>query len=150
MRKIDKIYVHESDSTFGDVGVVRDWHVNGRGWSDIGYHNVICNGHQHKGDEYESAVIDGEIQQGRDYSRIGAHVRGDNRHSIGICLIGENGEFTDKQMISLEQLIRGLMVQYAVDVDNVLGHYEAKSGKAQGKTCPDIDMAKFRDKLKDN
>ena len=54
MRKIDKIIIHCS-ATPGlknfDVKDIRDWHVNGNGWSDVGYHYVI--------------KLDGEVQLGR-------------------------------------------------------------------------------------
>jgi len=37
---------------------------------------------------------------------------------------------------SLYALVRGLMHQYQVDIDDVLGHKELFSGK----TCPNLDM----------
>ncbi len=43
-RKINKIIVHCSATQEGrhiDVDEIRRWHVEGRGWSDIGYHYVV-------------------------------------------------------------------------------------------------------------
>ena len=40
MREINKIIVHCSATREGeniDVAEIRKWHVEGRGWSDIGY-----------------------------------------------------------------------------------------------------------------
>jgi len=77
MRTINKIIVHCSATREGEnytVDTIRSWHVDGRGWSDIGYHFYI--------DLY------GEIHKGRDIAKIGAHSKGQNRNSIGICYCG--------------------------------------------------------------
>ncbi len=77
MRQINKIIVHCSATREGEnftVDTIRKWHVDGRGWSDIGYHFYI--------DLY------GEIHKGRDIAKIGAHCKGQNRNSIGICYCG--------------------------------------------------------------
>jgi N-acetylmuramoyl-L-alanine amidase len=44
MRKIDKIIVHCSATREGQhipVETIKKWHVEGRGWSDIGYHFYV-------------------------------------------------------------------------------------------------------------
>ena len=44
MRKIDKIIIHCAATPEGKhftVEQIRQWHVKGNGWSDIGYHFVI-------------------------------------------------------------------------------------------------------------
>ena len=77
MRQIKEIIVHCSATREGQdipVETIKDWHVNGRGWSDIGYHFYID--------------IKGDIHKGRDISRIGAHCSGHNRNSIGVCYCG--------------------------------------------------------------
>ena len=77
MRKIDKIIFHCSATIEGQnisVETIRDWHVKGRGWSDIGYHYYIG--------------IDGKIYSGRPVSRSGAHTKGENENSIGVCYCG--------------------------------------------------------------
>ena len=77
MRQINKIIVHCSATREGEnytVDTIRSWHVDGRGWSDIGYHFYID--------------IYGEIHKGRDIAKIGAHCKGYNRNSIGICYCG--------------------------------------------------------------
>lgn len=53
--------------------MIRGWHLD-RGFADIGYHKVIRR--------------DGTIENGRDTHLIGAHARGKNRDSLGICLEG--------------------------------------------------------------
>lgn len=82
MRKIDKVIIHCSATPEGrDVTVadIRRWHTTpvakgGRGWRDIGYHYVI--------------YLDGSIHAGRPESEIGAHCKGQNATSIGICYVG--------------------------------------------------------------
>ena len=77
MREIKEIIIHCSATREGEdisVDTIKDWHVNGRGWSDIGYHFYVD--------------IEGEIHGGRDIAKIGAHCKGHNRNSIGICYCG--------------------------------------------------------------
>ena len=77
MRKIDKIIIHCSATVEGvnvSTSTIKRWHVQGRGWSDIGYHYVIG--------------LDGAIDYGRAINRSGAHTKGENETSIGICYIG--------------------------------------------------------------
>ena len=76
MREINKIIIHCSATREGEnfeVAEIRKWHL-ARGFNDIGYHFYI--------DLY------GEIHKGRDISKIGAHCKGHNRNSIGICYCG--------------------------------------------------------------
>ncbi len=124
MRKIDRIIIHCSDSSFGSADVIRHWHADpkprGNGWSDIGYHYVVCNGYENKSDSFEENVMNGEIQVGRPLEKSGAHARGANADSIGICMVGTT-EFTEEQFISLGSLVIGMMEQFDVDEENVLG-----------------------------
>ncbi len=128
MREINKIIVHCSATPEGrDVSVdtVRDWHLD-RGWSDIGYHYVI--------------ELDGTIKEGRPVERQGAHVRGLNKNSIGICYIGglsskmsPKDTRTKSQLESLEYLIEKLMNEYSGST--LHGHNEFSS-----KACPSFDV----------
>lgn len=63
-----------------DVGAkeIDLWH-RAQGYFEIGYHAVIRR--------------DGRVEDGRGLDRIGAHARGWNEHSLGICLVGGVGEF---------------------------------------------------------
>ena len=76
MRKITELIVHCSATPEGKSFSVADidrWHRQ-RGWNGIGYHFVI--------------YLDGSIHTGRRLSQIGAHCKGHNANSIGICYIG--------------------------------------------------------------
>lgn len=151
--KIKYIVVHTSDSKWGSVDVIRSWHTDpppkGRGWSDIGYHYVITNGF----DTYNALVTNkrtitnGIIQPGRPLHLDGAHCVGFNQNSIGICLVGANGVYTSSQTKALESFCLEKMATYNIPVTNIIGHYETKNGRSQGKTCPDINMVDWRARL---
>ena len=83
MRKITEIIIHCADTPERrDVRAadIRKWHVKDNGWNDIGYHYVID--------------LDGTIEAGRDLETIGAHCKGHNQNSIGICYIGGRDAYT--------------------------------------------------------
>lgn len=142
MRKIgdiDKIIIHCSASEFGDVEIIRDWHVNGNHWDDIGYHYVILNGYIHAGDKYDKDD-DGRLEEGRSVEYAGAHARGYNSNSIGVCLIGDR-HFTSKQLLTaLPELISNLCTKYNISPNNVYGHYSF----TDYKTCPNINMDVYK------
>ena len=130
-RTIKKLIVHCSASPDSmDVGTkeIRDWHVNGNGWSDIGYHWVIRR--------------DGTIEAGRPEEKSGAHVKGHNSDSIGIVWVGTN-KIEDKQLDALVTKVKELCYRFKVNNKDVYGHYELYSGK----TCPNLKMDDFRKSL---
>ena len=130
MREINKIIIHCSDSTWGDVSEVDKWHKE-RGWSEIGYHYVVLNGHRGYKSDFRSRD-NGYVEQGRDERKKGAHCKGHNADSIGICLIGKQ-HFTQRQIESLRILIEKLLQRHNIERDGVYGHYEFSI-----KTCPNM------------
>ena len=107
MREINKIIIHCSDSEFGSKKLIDKWHKE-RGWDGCGYHYVITNGIDDYMVKYNKNH-DGLVQEGRPIEKMGAHVKGHNKDSIGICLIGKSN-FTPAQLyVSLPQLLRDLM-----------------------------------------
>ena len=86
MRKIDSIIVHCSATKAGQDFTAADidrWHRE-RGFNGIGYHYVIR--------------LDGRLEKGREIDLAGAHSKGWNERSVGICYIGgldENGHPAD-------------------------------------------------------
>lgn len=97
---------------------IHSWHKE-RGFDGIGYHYVIKR--------------DGITETGRPIYWDGAHVKGHNDESIGICLIGDN-EFSDAQMTTLKQLLYALKFRF--QDANICGHYELDSKK----TCPNFNV----------
>ena len=84
--------------TFEDC---RNYHVKVKGWSDIGYHFYIDK--------------KGVTHEGRPLNKNGAHVRGYNSGTIGICCEGgldENGApkdtMNDMQQLAVEGLLLAL------------------------------------------
>lgn len=140
MRTISQIILHCSDSRFGNAELIDAWHRE-RGWDGIGYHYVICNGHPNAGSEYDPAS-DGLVQHGRPVEKPGAHAKGHNAHSLGVCLIGER-RFTGMQLAALSGLLHILQKRYALPARAVLGHCELDPRK----TCPNLPMAWVRDTL---
>jgi len=146
-KQIKGIVVHCSDSKFGDVSMIRDWHVNGNGWRDIGYNAVIYNGYLKSTKRFDFEK-DGVLAMGRpldfsteiDPTEQGAHARGYNSEYIGVCLIGQGGKFTERQKHSLLYFCK-MWMRIVPDI-KIYGHYELLTAK--GKTCPDIDMDDFR------
>jgi N-acetyl-anhydromuramyl-L-alanine amidase AmpD len=115
-----------------DIGAstIRRWHIN-KGWSDIGYHYVIRR--------------NGQIELGRPETRQGAHVKGYNKDSIGICLIGGVDEyndpennFTDAQFTTLGGLLMGLTSKYPNA--KVLGHRDFPN---VAKACPSFNAPEW-------
>ena len=141
--KVKYLIIHTSDSPFGNVDIIRTWHL-ARGFSNIGYHYVILNGYAKAIKDPYIPSSDGSIELGRKESENGAHTIGYNSNSIGICLIGKHGKYTPKQMTTLLALSVHLMNKYNILTGHVLGHYETDNGKSQGKTCPDISMSDLR------
>ncbi|WP_108062737.1 peptidoglycan recognition protein family protein [Poseidonibacter lekithochrous] len=140
MRVFKGAVIHCSDSSFGTGQDIDDWHIE-RGFNEIGYHVVICNGHIDKGRFVE--FMDGSIEVGRDWDKNGAHAKGYNGW-IGICMIGVD-EFTTKQFESLVKVCKWLISEYGIKVENIIGHYECKNNG--GKTCPNTDMEQVRKML---
>ena len=92
----------------------------GFGWDGIGYHKIICR--------------DGNIENGRPEYWVGAHVKGNNEISLGVCLIGKN-EFTKKQFDSLEKVLKKWRFSYPQA--KIIGHCDI--GETV-KTCPNFDV----------
>lgn len=137
MRTISQIILHCSDSGFGNAELIDAWHRE-RGWEGIGYHFVICNGQAAAHSVYDAAT-DGLVQTGRPEMHIGAHAKGHNAHSLGVCLIGEH-RFTGMQFVALQSLLRTLQKRHHIAPAAVLGHCELD----QHKTCPNLPMAWIR------
>jgi hypothetical protein len=140
MREIKKIIIHCSDSPFGDAALIDQWHRD-RGWDGIGYHYVIMNGYVKKG--IYDKCNDGVIEPGRHISKVGAHCFGQNKRSIGICLIGKYKFSANQLLESLPALVASLCKEYGLTANDVYAHSEFNTGK----TCPNIDAVLLRTAL---
>ena len=135
----NKIIIHCSATKPSmDIGVkeIRDWHVNDNGWSDIGYNAVI----RRDGTFEPGRCVDGDWTISN-----GAHAKGFNTDSIGICLIGgmaEDGSnsanFTADQYFTLYDTVETLARTYGIK--EILGHCDLPGVT---KTCPNFDVKSF-------
>ena len=120
--KIKFLIVHCSDTPDKhdvDASFIHNMHLK-FGWSGIGYHKVI--------------LRSGKIEDGRPEYWIGAHVKGKNKISLGVCLIGKD-KFTKNQFKSLERVLKKWKMEYPAA--KILGH---KDTGDTNKTCPNFDV----------
>jgi len=142
-----RIVVHcllTDPSWHGPVSVdeVRRWHMDERGWADVGYHAII----RHSG----------AIEIGRDEGAVGAHAVGYNLDSLAVALEGgcdihveprtdkltyteTDRHFTSMQFRSLEAWIKGKLVVYP-EITEICGHRDIPGVT---KFCPSFDVRKW-------
>ena len=137
MRTITQIVIHCSATQEGanfQVDDIRRWHIQ-RGFKDVGYHYVI--------------TLNGDIQVGRPIEQVGAHVKGHNSHSIGVCYIGGvNEKLKPKDTRTLLQKV-GLQILLVVLKSrfpkvNILGHRDFEN---VNKACPCFNVKSEYKKL---
>ena len=68
----------------------------------------------------------------------GAHVRGHNQKSVGVCLIGQSGQFTDQQLNSALRCV--LMLERQFNDIALVQHSDLDRGKPD---CAGLDMSLF-------
>ncbi len=130
MRHIDKIIVHCTATPAGRAVTVADvdrWHRQ-RGFKSIGYHYLV--------------YLDGSVHPGRPESMAGAHCKGHNTSSIGVCYVGglaKDGKTpadtrTEAQRRALRELVGRLVGRYPGAT--VHGHREFAA-----KACPCFDVS---------
>jgi hypothetical protein len=140
-----KIILHCSASAFGNAALIAKWHVQDRGWSGIGYHYVILNGWITS--KVYHPDYNGHIETGRPLdddpvvknSEAGAHVRGHNYKSVGVCLIGNSGNFSEEQLNSSLYLVNKLEKQF--HNIQILQHSDLDESKP---FCAGLNMEKWK------
>ncbi len=119
---IELLVIHCSDTNNNidlNASDIHKMHL-GFGWDGIGYHKIICRS--------------GKIENGRPEYWIGAHVKGKNDVSLGVCLIGRDN-FTKEQFISLKKVIKSWKLSYPTA--KIIGHCDTEKTK---KTCPNFNV----------
>lgn len=140
MREIHEAVVHcaatranwwSGKRTSEKVREIKRWHVQDRGWRDIGYHYLIDR--------------DGTVAYGRPLGETGAHVMGRNTGTIGICLFGGHGSsetdqfhenFTPAQEKALLELLDKLQARFGKL--RVSGHNQYAA-----KACPGFNVPEW-------
>lgn len=124
MRTIDEIIIHCTATEDGVSYTASDidrWH-KANGWQGIGYHFVV--------------LLDGTVEAGRSVAAVGAHCKGHNQRSIGVCYVGglRNGKPADtrtpEQRKALRNLVATLRHCYPA-IAKVSGHNDYAA-----KACP--------------
>ncbi|XP_066247206.1 peptidoglycan-recognition protein 2-like [Euwallacea similis] len=93
---------------------IQHYHISTKRWNDIGY-NFLIGG-------------EGTIFEGRGWGITGAHAKGWNNRSIGICLIGNFQEKSppSSQLLALEALIAcGVKNENIAKNYSLIGHRQA-------------------------
>lgn len=113
-----------------DAAEITRWHRE-RGFRTIGYHYVIKR--------------DGTLETGRPIDQQGAHARGHNHYTVGICLVGgvtHNNKpvnnFNAAQMHTLYRLLTSLVNDDKMKA--VMGHCDLPD---VDKACPSFDVAEW-------
>lgn len=129
------IVLHCSDTEDGhgtDRDAIRKYHIEVNSWDDIGYHFVL----ERIGNSYA-------LLPGRNPAYIGAHVRGHNHESIGLCVVGSYEKTVpDETFHSTVWALATLCLMYGLPANCIKGHRELDNAK----TCPGIawDLDKVR------
>ncbi len=125
------------ESSAKELAVIQDFHQNGRGWNDIGYHFLIDGA--------------GRIFQGRPVDAVGAHVRDHNAGNIGVSLLGSyhpprSDALSPAQRESLAALGSWLREAYGVEPRTYLGHRDYN----HSTECPGEGVYSQLDSIRDS
>jgi len=123
----NRITVHHTatPNVYGDaaevVRAIQRYHMDERGFIDIGYHYLIDR--------------EGRIYEGRPEGVVGAHVAGQNTGNIGVTIIGnyEEADVTPASQAALEALLAWLCYKHGIPVDAIKGHRDYAPTTCPGK-----------------
>jgi len=137
------IVIHDSGETVGTPTSL-DAQARAMNLRGLGYHFVVGNG---------GGMDDGELHIASRWLRQlpGAHAAGKdadwfNRHSIGICLIGDGNRQRPSaaQMRRLVQVIEALRAEFKIPADRVYLHRDIATTPSPGRRFPE---STFRQQL---
>lgn len=143
MRQIKKIVVHSSDQAtnypsinwdkrFYNAESIEAFHVEHNGWDHIGYHWVV--------------LENGRIEKGCHEEEVGYHVKGENAHSIGICMITQDN--TSRIAIQALNAMRTLAIRKAGDYGLSMYDIYTHNYFDNSKVCPGFSMIELHKLLR--
>nr|CAD7454711.1 unnamed protein product [Timema tahoe] len=118
-----KEYCHNQNTCSAIVRSYQNYHIDTKGWNDIGYSFVIGE--------------DGHVYEGRGWDFVGAHAPGYNTQSIGICVIGDFSDRlpNEEALTTLSDLIScGVDIGKIGEGYHVIGHRQARDTLCPGDT----------------
>lgn len=126
VRPIRRIIVHHAGAD-ADAATIDRWHRE-RGWSGIGYHYVV-----------DPA---GMVEEGRQVERAGAHAKGANEDSIGVCMgVDARRGVPGPVWEATVDLVAHLCRRYGLTAAAVYGHREVGTTPTY---CPGVDPDTIR------
>ena len=131
-----EIYIHHSltkDGTTVSWGAIRHYHMTAPEYmmKDIGYHAGV---ELVKSGDYEYY----EILMGRMWDEMGAHAKGHNYESLGLCFVGNYDDYVPPAAMLEKgaQQVRFWMRLYNIPIVGVRRHSEVSEKTCPGKLFP--------------
>ena len=123
-----EIILHHAEASHASVEDINQWHLE-RGWAGIGYNYYVRK--------------DGTIWRGRPEWAVGAHAKGHNDKSIGICCEGAymTEHMPAAQLAALKDLIRDIMSRYGKL--KLLRHKDVNETDCPGVNFPWAEVQKY-------
>lgn len=131
MRRIKKIVIHHSasrDTEGMNFAGILAWHVKGRGFSNIAYHRIL--------EEVGKTIV---VIEGRPLTRVGAHAKGANFDSIGVCVVGHD-KFSPAMIRRLRIVVDELCAVFKLPTSKVFCHSEVGTTRT---VCPGETLTKW-------
>ena len=122
--KVQKLVAHHSASKQSATkkADIAKWHKE-RGFSQIGYHKII---------EGNGTIVNGRFENIQ-----GAHAKGVNQGSLGVCVVGDFEKETPSQaqISSLVSVLTGWCKAHGLNSKNIYGHFNVP-GVSTATSCP--------------
>jgi hypothetical protein len=122
-----RIIVHRSDTQIvEDPRSLQEFQMGGQGLDDIGYHFLITRG--------------GTIYEGRELEFRGAHCRGQDDDSIGLCFFGNGEEVTAHAAQAGRLLVAWICSKFPIE--EIVPHL-----RFENTDCPGPALKRWTEKL---
>lgn len=126
-----KVIIHHSltrDSGSVSWSAIHSYHVNEKGWSDIGYH-AGC-------EEVEGRIV---CLFGRPDWISGAHTKGENGRSLGFCFVGDydlRRPSESRLRVACRRVLAPWLIRLGLGVDALVPHSQFANKTCPGKLFP--------------
>ena len=111
------------EEAVAEMRFIQDFHMNGRGWMDVGYHFVLS--------------PTGHVFEGRPEGVVGAHVLNHNTGNLGVSFMGNyhpptSDQPTGEALDAFRALGRRLVVDYKIPAAQIQAHRDLGSTDCPG------------------